>query len=245
MAVKKVHRFLAEGVQLAFNLADPIEPVGTAGESLTPQLSYIFGPMTTPMRIRTLGRMEVLGVCFRPARAYPFISYPADELTNRCIRADDILDSGALRIVERILKDCHMTDERLEILDLHFLHQLEKEVSKDFSTAAAADRIETNRGRVKIYSLAKSVGWSSRQLERRFKERVGMSPKQLCRNVRFKSAFQHLASSRRDPFASTAMDCGYYDQSHMIKDFKHYTGTSPAAFFRKPQAMEGLFTGNF
>jgi AraC-like DNA-binding protein len=245
MAVQKEHRFLAEGVQLAFNLADPIEQVGTASESLTPHHSNIYGPMTTPIRVRTLGRMEVLGVCFRPGRAYPFISYPAGELTNRCIRTDDILDSEALQIVERILRDCHMTDERIKILDLHFLHRLEKDVSNDFSTAAAADRIETNRGRVKIYSLAKSVGWSSRQLERRFKERVGMSPKQLCRNVRFKSAFQHLASSRRDPFASTAMDCGYYDQSHMIKDFKHYTGTSPAAFFRKPQAMEGLFTGNF
>lgn len=244
-AAYEEHRFLAEGVQLAFNLADPIEQVGTASGPLTPHRSYIYGPMTTPMRIRTLGRMELLGVCFRPGRAYPFISYPAGELTNRCIGTDDILDSEALQIVERMLTDCHTTDERIKILDLHFLHRLEKGVTKDFSTAAAADRIETNRGRVNIHSLATSVGWSSRQLERRFKERVGMSPKQLCRNVRFKSAFQHLASSRRDPFASTAMDCGYYDQSHMIKDFKHYTGTSPAAFFRKPQAMEGLFTGNF
>ncbi|MGD9367574.1 MAG: helix-turn-helix domain-containing protein [Desulfobacteraceae bacterium] len=155
------------------------------------------------------------------------------------------MPSEALQNVERMLKDCHTTNERIKILDLHFLHRLEKGVSKDFSTAAAADCIETNRGRANIYSLAKSVGWSTRQLERRFKERVGMSPKQLCRNVRFKSAFQHLSSSRRDTFASTAMDCGYYDQSHMIKDFKHYTGTSPAAFFREPQAMEGLFTGNF
>jgi transcriptional regulator GlxA family with amidase domain len=150
-----------------------------------------------------------------------------------------------MQIVERVLKDCHTTDERIIILDLHFLHRLEKGVNKDLSTAAAADRIETNRGRVNIYSLAKSVGWSNRQLERRFKERVGMSPKQLCRNVRFKSAFQHLASSRRAHFASTAMDCGYYDQSHMIKEFKHYTGTSPAAFIRKAQAMAELFTGNF
>jgi AraC-like DNA-binding protein len=245
MAVQKEHRFLAEEVQSAFNLADPIEQVGTAGEPLTLHRRYIFGPMTTPKRIRTLGRMEVLGVCFRPARAYPFISYPAGELANRCIRTDDILDSEALQIVERRLKDYRTTDERVKILDLHFLHRLEKGVSKDFSTAAAADRIETNRGRVSIYNLAKSVGRSSRQLERRFKERVGMSPKQLCRNVRFKSVFQHLASSRRDLFALTSMDCGYYDQSHMIKDFKHYTGTSPAAFFRKPQAVEGLFTGNF
>jgi hypothetical protein len=55
MAVQKEHRFLAEGVQSAFNLADPIEQVGTAGEPLTLHRRYIFGPMTTPKRIRTLG----------------------------------------------------------------------------------------------------------------------------------------------------------------------------------------------
>lgn len=145
MAVQERHRFLTEGVQLAFNLADPIEQVGTAGEPLTPHRSYIFGPMTTPKRIRTLGPMKVLGVCFRSARAYPFISHPAGESANRCIRTGDILDSEALQIVERMLKDCLTTDERVKILDLHFLHRFEKGVSKDFSTAVVADRIETNR----------------------------------------------------------------------------------------------------
>lgn len=244
-AAHEEHRFLADAVQFAFNLADPIEQVGTDSGPLTSHRSYIYGPMTTPMRIRTLGRMEVLGVCFRPGRAYPFIPYPTRELTNRCVKTDDISNSEVLQIVERMLMDCHTPEERIDILDLHFIHHLTTDVSNDFFTAAAVDRIETKRGQVNINGLAKSVGWSIRQLERRFKERVGMSPKQLCRNVRFKCAFQHLASSRRHRFASTAINCGYYDQSHMIRDFKHYTGTSPVAFFRKPEAMEGLFTGNF
>ena len=173
------------------------------------------------------------------------IPYPAGELTNRCARTDDILNSEGFQIVEGLLKDCHTTDERIDVLDHHLLHHLAKDVSKDFSTAAAVDRIEKKKGRVKNNGLAKSVGWSSRQLERHFKEQVGMSPKQLCRNVRFKYAFQHLASSRGHRFASMAIDCGYSDQSHLIRGFKHFTGTSPGTFFKQPEAMGDLFTGNF
>lgn len=245
IVAREEQRFLTEAVQLSFNLADPVEFAGTGGEPITARRSCICGPMTKPMRIRTLGRLEVLGVCFRSGRAYPFIPYSAGELTNGCARTDDIWGSQGLEIVDRIREDSRTTQERIDILDLHFLHLLGKDMRKDLSTAAAVDRIEVRRGQVNIDHLARSVGWSSRQLERCFRDRVGMSPKRLCRNVRFKNAFRQLASFRTDCLAWQAVDCGYYDQSHMIRDFKHYTGTSPAAFFRKAQAMDGLFTGNF
>jgi AraC-like DNA-binding protein len=72
-----------------------------------------------------------------------------------------------------------------------------------------------------------------------------VSPKQLCRSLRFKSVFEHLAASPSDSWTSTALACGYYDQSHMVRDFKHYTGASPAAYFARPEPGRRLFTGNF
>jgi len=76
-------------------------------------------------------------------------------------------------------------------------------------------------------------------------ERVGLSPRQLCRSLRFKSVFRHLAASSGDPWTSTALACGYCDQSHMIRDFKHYAGASPAAYFTRPEAGRLFFAGNF
>ncbi len=243
--VREKHRFLAEGVQLLLNLADPIEHVTTDGEPVTVRRSCIYGPMTAPVQIRMLGRIEVLGVCFRVGRAYPFIPYPVGQLVNGHAETEHIWDAAGMEIVDRIRTDYHTMEERIHMLDLHFLSKLEKGARKVSSTAAAADLIETHKGQVNIGHLARSVGLSSRQLERCFKERVGMSPKQLCRIVRFKNVFPYLAASRNGCLASTAVNCGYYDQSHMIRDFKQYTGTSPADFFTKPQATDRLFTGNF
>lgn len=237
--------FLAEGVELSFNLADPVEIATHDRESATARRSCICGPMTQPMRIRPLGRVEVFGVCFRPGGAYPFFSCPAGELVNGHAEIDDLWGSRGTGIADRIQDGCQTVEERAALLDRHFLCLLDKNRRVSPRIAAALDAIEARRGRVNIDRLAKWAGLSSRQLERQFKERVGMSPKQLCRSLRFKNLFEHIAASPADCWAATALACGYYDQSHMIRDFKHYTGTSPAAFFAKPQAAGRLFTGSF
>jgi AraC-like DNA-binding protein len=72
-----------------------------------------------------------------------------------------------------------------------------------------------------------------------------MTPKQLCRNLRFKYVFKYLVKPPTESWAAIALACGYYDQSHMINEFKHYTGSSPAAFFSEPMAIEKYFIGNF
>ena len=245
MPTEEGQQFLAEGTELFFNFGDPIEVVSYAPEPAMASWCCISGPMTQPMRIRMTGRVEIFGVCFRPGGAYPFFSYVPRELVNGYAEIDDIWGSMGLGIVDRIQDDCHNTRERIDFLDCHFLRHLDKNQRMDPCIDAALDVIEAHKGQVNIDLLASLVGLSSRQLERRFKELVGLSPKQLCRILRFKNVFKHLATSPTHCWVSTALDCGYFDQSHMIRDFKHYTGTSPAAYFARPQAMERFFTGNF
>lgn len=116
------------------------------------------------------------------------------------------------------------------MLDRLFLRMTENRRQEDPDVAAALRVIVSNRGKIRIELLAKSVGMSRRQLERKFKERVGISPKRLCRNLRFKNLLVHLSASGKDSWASTALAFGYYDQSHMVNDFKEFTGISPTAY---------------
>ncbi|MBF0550716.1 MAG: AraC family transcriptional regulator [Deltaproteobacteria bacterium] len=237
--------FLAEGLEFSFNLADPIEFAAHAPESATVRRSCIWGPMTQPMRIKPTNRVEIFGVCFRPGGAYPFFFCPAAELVNASAGIDDLWGAPGLGLVDGIQYGCRTTRDRMDLLDRHFLHRLEQNRRQDAGLAAALDIVDAHKGQVSIDHLARLAGLSRRQLERCFKERVGMSPKQLCRSLRFKNVFKHLATFTADSWVSTALACGYYDQSHMIRDFKHYTGTSPAAFFTRPGAGEQFFTGNF
>ncbi len=244
MIQKGGQSFLAEGLEFAFNLGDPIEFLTNNPDPAIARHSCICGPMTQLMRIRPIGRVEVLGVCFRPGGAYPFFFYPAVDLVNGYAEIDDLWGARGLGIVDRIQDGCHTTKERIDFLDRHFLHLLDKNQRNDSCLAASLKVIEALNGQVNIGRLAGLVGLSSRQLERRFKEQVGMSPKQLCRSLRFKNIFKNIATSHTDCWVSTAQACGYYDQSHLIKDFKHYLGSSPTDYFTKPQAIESFFMGN-
>ena len=94
-----------------------------------------------------------------------------------------------------------------------------------------------------IDELAGRLGLSGRQLELRFKERVGIGPKLLARMVRFQRIFQALEARASRRWGRVAAECGYYDQAHLIRDFRQFTGQTPAAFFRDENLLAKLFTG--
>ena len=71
------------------------------------------------------------------------------------------------------------------------------------------------------------VGLSCRQLERRFLRDVGITPKRFCRIQRFQQVFQTIEDGA--DWVRAAVECGYYDQAHLIRDCKDFSGEAPAA----------------
>lgn len=122
---------------------------------------------------------------------------------------------------------------------------LGKNSRDDAAVNAAIDFIDYFKGRISVHGLARYLGMSCRNLERKFKERIGMTPKQLCRNIRFKHTYKNIEASPRDNWVDLALACGYYDQAHLINEFRYFTGTSPAEFFKSSCLMPDFFTANF
>ncbi|MBU1053038.1 MAG: helix-turn-helix domain-containing protein [Proteobacteria bacterium] len=238
-------QFLTEGIELSFNLGDPIEIAMGDSIGKTVESVSISGPLTKPMKMRANGRIEIFGVCFRPGGAYPFFPYPAHELTNCLADTQELWGTKGASLVECFFNTCLTSKDRVEYLDRFFLHQLKQNNRKDDSVSAAILAIELYKGFITIDYLAKTVGVSCRHLERKFKERVGLSPKQLCRNLRFKNALSRKIQNPEGSWLETALDSGYYDQAHMIMDFKHFTGLSPSAYFKNPTTVDPFFTANF
>jgi transcriptional regulator GlxA family with amidase domain len=104
-----------------------------------------------------------------------------------------------------------------------------------------AARIVESGGRVSVDRLATGAGISSRQLERRFLREIGIGPKLLGRIVRFQQVFR--AVERLDSaWASIAVECGYYDQAHLIRDFNQFAGQTPAVLLAERSALTEAFT---
>jgi AraC-like DNA-binding protein len=91
--------------------------------------------------------------------------------------------------------------------------------------------VETD-GRTAIGDLAGELGWSRKRIVARFREEVGLSPKAAARILRFDRARRRAERSPRPDWAQIAVDCGYYDQSHLINEFRAVTDRTPATFFQ-------------
>jgi AraC-like DNA-binding protein len=244
LASSQRFRFLAEGVEVTFNFAGPVAIDSGDRPSRTAQTACLSGSMTRSMRMQYSGSLDLLGVCFRPGGAYPFFPCPASEIVDACTSVDDLLGSAGLRLVELVQNEA-TAQERVAALDAFFLAQLGGARHDDVRIRRALGSIESLGGRVSVDQLARLAGLSNRQLERRFKECVGIPPKQLCRSLRFKNVFKCLTRHPAEQWASVAASCGYYDQSHMINEFRRFTGMSPTAYFERPPGQDSLFVGNF
>jgi AraC-like DNA-binding protein len=88
------------------------------------------------------------------------------------------------------------------------------------------------RGSVPIEALSGFAGITRQHVARKFDRYVGVSPKLFCRVVRFQDLMKTIRLAGEADWAATALDLGYYDQAHMISDFKEFSGTTPTSLVR-------------
>ena len=91
-------------------------------------------------------------------------------------------------------------------------------------------RLRSSSGKTSVGGLARELGWSHRRLIARFREQIGMPPKMLSRVLRFERVSGLLRDTPAPRLAELALDCGYYDQAHLNRDFRDFAGTTPGAY---------------
>lgn len=166
-------------------------------------------------------------VRFTPAGA-ACLGLPAAELTGRSLALDAILPRARVAEAHDQLAEAKDAAARVAVVE-RFLSELPYE--DDFLVARATTLLASSHDEANICTVAQSLGVSERQLERRFLARVGVTPKRFATLHRFERA---VARARTAPSLTTAaLDAGYYDQSHFIRDFRRFTGSSPREHFER------------
>jgi AraC-like DNA-binding protein len=180
--------------------------------------------------------MRALTVDFFPWGAIKLLSLGETRETVSNIQ----FDSGFQKIsvaLEHLLKTEQLW-EAVGMLDDWLIRRLGL-VAPDITPAIAAARdiIET-KGQIKIETLAETVGLSRRQLERGFGQDIGFTPKLLSRLIRFEAATFELQKSKTPDMAQIAFELGFYDQSHLIKEFQVFGQITPLAFSKQRMAWQ-------
>lgn len=197
--------------------------------------AVLVGPLSRPFQVaRPSGRILTLGVRFRPGGLRAFVDAPVHELAEGATEARSVFGSETALLAEA-LSEAHDDGVRLGRIE-DFLRRRQRPVA---SEAGLVRRIFASRGLVRTEELARDAGVSLRHLERRFRAAVGLSPKRLARIVRFQEVLRRTAGESPD-WVAVALDCGYFDQSHLIRDFSELAGAAPSRF----TGRDG-FAGNF
>jgi transcriptional regulator GlxA family with amidase domain len=196
------------------------------------------------MLIEPTGTVRLLGVRFWPGGAYPFITLPQYELADNALNLDAIW-GGLVPELESRMRDARTNNDLVACVETVLLSRLNQFRTPDEAVFAAVSLISRTGGLVSIETLADEMGMSLRQLDRRFNSRVGLPPKALCRIIRLQRLLKMLEHKGTGAeWARLAHECGYYDQSHFIKDFKAFAGMEPTSYFSEPNVMSEHFTLN-
>ena len=171
-----------------------------------------------------------------PLGAYRLLGgVPMDALSGQLVDLTDVLGAGIRRLADQ-LRETPSRRQQFALLDAHLLRWAQDGPEPAPEVAWAWRRLMATGGKLPIHRLAAEVGWSHKHLITRFRQQVGLPPKTAARLVRFDAVWRRLANHPPARWDQVAVECGYADQAHLIRDFRQFTGASPTEFPSHPQA---------
>lgn len=199
----------------------------------------ISGQVNFPSHVSSRDDVEMIVVVFYPHTAGMFIGVSPYSFYNLEISGYDLGDRALTELGRRI-SECGDTDACVRMADQWLLKRLHGEAC-DTSRLGAAVNLLMSMPSATVGELAEAVGLGKRQFERVFATQVGMPPKEFSRIVRFQRALWLMQNGLHDG-AQTAYACGYSDQSHFIREFKVFSGYTPATIWNACTPYSDLFS---
>lgn len=177
----------------------------------------------------------LFGVALTAAGARPWLGVDAAEVADCITPLADIMGAPALQLRQRLL-ETPLLEAKFALVETWLQSRLMPKRAPNVLLAWALSRIEATSGQVAIDALAREAGVSRKHLAGLFRTQVGLGAKSLAQVHRFRSAVAMLAGRDRVPWADLAAHCGYYDQSHLVRDFRRFSGMAPGEFVRHAMA---------
>lgn len=215
-----------DSVTVIFNLG-PQLLVGGREEPLSARQSFAAASLGEYGVTEFTGPSRGIEVKMTPLGARALFGQPMDELSPVVVPLEQALAGSGL-LTEQ-LACAPGWQARFDLLDAELAGRLRERPAPPPDVAWAWGRLTRSSGRLSIGSLLEELGCSRRHLSARFREQIGITPKTAARLLRFRRCVELLGEDGTR-FAEIAAACGYYDQPHMNRDFREFSGTTPRSF---------------
>jgi AraC-like DNA-binding protein len=189
--------------------------------------------MSRPIDVPFARPVRTLAVRFKPGAAAWFFDLPLHELRDLHPSLSDLWGSAPAGQFADALWSKDLADiDALDALQRLLLKRVQTRQRRPGLVEHAVAAIQASHGQLSVESLAGTLGVSRQHLANQFRSRVGLSTKLFARVCRFQHASAHLKTlaPKRIDMAALATELGYYDQPHMIHEFRTLSGSTPQSF---------------
>jgi AraC-like DNA-binding protein len=181
------------------------------------------------------GMQSGIQLNLHPLGARRVLGLPLSELRGRCVPFVDLVPSE--RHLTEELAELPSWEARFERVERFVSKQLRAAPEVDRTVRWALDRLGAVSGQLSLEQLVRELGYSHKHVIARFHDQVGVPPKLWARLLRFERLRAELQRGSPRTWAELAVTCGYYDQAHLARDVKRFTGAPPGALLQPQPAF--------
>ena len=218
------------GVALILGFGDALDVFeDEVGSPARPLRAFVVGNQTGSSMTGVRGHQLGVQVELTPAGALALFGGDVEALSDTVVPLDDVLGARGRRLLERLAEPGSWA-ARLDLLDAE-LGGADPGPALSPEVEWLRDQLAACRGAARVEPLMDETGWSRRHVTERFRHQLGVAPKTYARLLRFEHAGALLVDAAPGrTLADVAMAAGYYDQSHLTRDFAALAGMTPGAY---------------
>jgi AraC-like DNA-binding protein len=191
--------------------------------------SWISGPHRNYFSISARPNTELLAVQFNVGGLFPLVRRSVEELTERVVDAIELLGASVESLRTDLMK-ADASENKVRVAEAWLLEQLDTSLVPPRGIQQAIDKIQNDPSLETVTSCIADAGVSQKHAIHLFKKHTGYRPKELQRIIRFSRTVAAIQNGESVAWAALSAACGYADQAHFIRDFKHFSGFTPTRF---------------
>lgn len=225
---------------IAINYGSPYFLQNKKYNRLSVPAQFIAGLSVYSYKLFLSGKIGITGIVFKPSALATLFGLTAFELTEERAELFSCLPQPYFRDFVSHVKNAHSPVEKVKLLEEMLLHHTSLiNPEPDFIDKAANLVVEKN-GMLNVQDLLKDSHMSRRTFERRFLQKVGLSPKYYARIRRMSYICNLVAGKKKVNWPEIFYEAEFYDQAHFIKDFEEFTGRTPQQYLRENTELANL-----
>jgi len=197
----------------------------------------LHGQATQPLEVVATEPFQLIGMCLQPGALASVFGLEAEELTDSCLDPDLLAAAPGFRLAEQ-LGNADSVAGQLELLTAYLQAAIGRQgAAPEPYIEQAVQRIAATGGGLNLRQLQHELQVSERSFQRRFKQRVGVSPKLFARICQFQESLGQLRRAEYEKLSDIAYNQEYADQSHYIRAFREFAGSTPQQFRQQAQGQ--------